>query len=125
MKIAAITIRTLMGLVFLMTSVIFFFHLYKQPEMTGPVKVFNEGVAAAVYLFPLIKIVEVICSIAFITGRYVTLAAVVIFPNIVNILLFHAFLEPSGLPLAIFLLIGDLFLAYYYRKNYTTLFAAK
>jgi len=125
MKIAAIVVRTLMGLLFLMSSVMYFFHLYHQPELTGAVKVFNDGMNAAIYLFPLVKIVELVCAIAFISGLYVPLAAVVIFPNILNIFLYHAFLAPAELPVAIFILLADLFLAYYYRKNYAMLFIAK
>jgi putative oxidoreductase len=125
MKIAAIVVRILMGLLFLMSSVMYFFHLYHQPELTGAVKTFNDGMNAAIYLFPLVKIVELVCAIAFISGLYIPLAAVVIFPNIVNILLYHAFLDPVGLPVAIFLVLANLFLAYYYRKNYAMLFVMK
>jgi putative oxidoreductase len=57
-------------------------------------------------------------------GRFVPLAVVVIFPVIVNIVLVHALLAPEGLPVAIFLLLADLFLAYYYRERYKTLVAA-
>lgn len=68
-----------------------------------------------------IKLVELICAIAFLSGRFVPLAAVVIFPITVNILLFHAFLEPSGLPVSILLLLGNLFLAWNYRDRYKSL----
>jgi len=68
-----------------------------------------------------IKLVELICAIAFLSGRFVQLAAVVIFPITVNILLFHAFLEPSGLPVSILLLLGNLFLAWNYRDRYKSL----
>lgn len=125
MKIAVIIVRTLMGLMFLFSSIVVLFNLMPQPELKGDVKLFNEGMKASVYLMPLIKIIELLCGIAFISGRFVTLAAVVIFPIIINILMFHIFLAPEGLPVAILLLLGDLFLAYNYRENYKTLFAAK
>ena len=125
MKIAVIIVRILMGLMFLFASIVVLFKLMPQPELKGSVKVFNEGIAASVYLMPLIKVIELLCGIAFITGRFVTLATVVIFPIILNILLYHAFLAPEGLPIAIFLLAGDLFLAYAYRRNYEPLFRAK
>jgi uncharacterized membrane protein YphA (DoxX/SURF4 family) len=96
-----------------------------QPELKGGVKVFMTGIEATHYLLPFIKITELLCAIAFLSGRFVPLAAVVIFPITLNILLFHAFLAPEGLPVAILLLLGNLFLAYYYRKNYATLVAAK
>ncbi len=125
MKIAIIIIRVLMGLLFLMSSVIYLFKLVPIPEQTGSVKIFNDGLNAVIYLMPLVKVIELICAIAFISGRYVTLASVVIFPIVVNIFLFHAFISHEGLPAAIFVLLSTLFLAYTNRKNYTSLFIPK
>lgn len=124
MKIAMIVIRTLMGLLLLFASVSYLFHLFPIPPMTGPTKLYNEGIAVVNLMF-YVKVIELICGLAFVSGRFVTLAVVVIFPIIINIVLFHAIVQPSGLPAGGFLLIGDLFLAYYYRKNYASLFAVK
>ena len=125
MKIAYIICRILLGIVFLFASVLVLFKLAPQPELQGNVKVFMDGVKASVYLLPLIKITELICAIAFISGRFVPLATVVLFPITLNILLYHIFLVPEGLVMAIVLLIGNLFLAYYSRKQYTSLFLSK
>jgi len=125
MKIALIIVRTLMGLMFAFASITFFFKLFPIPEMTGSVKIFNDGIAASIYLMPTVKIFELLCGLAFLSGRFVSLAAVLIFPIILNILLFHTFLQPSGIPLAVMLFLGDLFLAYYYRERYKPLFTAK
>lgn len=124
MKIAVIITRVLMGGMFLFASIVVLFNLFPQPEETGKVKVFMDGIAATGYLLTTVKIFELLCGIAFLLGRFVPLAAVVIFPIILNILMFHIFLEPSGLPIAILLMIGDLFLAYYYREKYKPLFVA-
>jgi len=125
MKIAVIIVRILVGLMFLFSSVVVLFKLVPQPELKGPVKVFMDGINASVYLLPLIKTTELICAIALITGRFVTLALVVLFPIIINIVLFHAFLGPENLPTVIALLLGILFLAYAHRKNYVSLFTVK
>lgn len=125
MKIAIIVVRILLGLMFLFASVAFFFKLAPQPEVAGSMKVFSEGMEASVYLMPVVKVIELLCAIAFLSGRFVPLATVMIFPITVNIVLVHAFLAPEGLPLAIGLLMANLFLAYAYRKNYETLLAVK
>ena len=125
MKIAVIIVRILMGLMFAFASLAFFFKLMPEPEQTGNVKIFMEGIVASVYLMKTVKIFELLCAIAFLSGRFVPLATVIIFPIILNILLFHAFLDTSGLPLAILLLLGNLFLAYYYRDRYKAMLAAK
>jgi len=125
MKIAVIIIRMLLGLLFLFSSVVYLFKLFPVPEMQGDLKLFNEGMTASVYMMPLVKITELICAVAFIFGRFVPLATVVIFPVSINIFMVHIFLAPEGLPVAIFVLLSNLFLAYTYRKNYEPLFAAK
>jgi uncharacterized membrane protein YphA (DoxX/SURF4 family) len=125
MKIASIVIRVLVGLLYAFASIAFFLKLVEAPEVTGSVKVFNDGMAASVYLMPTVKIIELLCAVAFLSGRLVPLATVVIFPITLNIFLFHAFLEPSGLAIAALLLIGNLFLAYYHRKKYKGLLTLK
>lgn len=118
MKIAAIIVRTLMGLMFAFASIMVLFHLMKEPEMTGNAKTFMIGMAASGYLLTTLKLFELVCAIAFLTGKFVPLATVVIFPIILNILLYHIFLDPSGLPVAILLMAGNLFLAWYHRDKY-------
>ena len=125
MKIAVIIVRTLMGLLFLFASITYLFRLFPQPELTGNMKLFSAGLEASGYLLYLVKVVELLCGIAFVSGRFVTFATVLIAPIIVNIFCVHALLDPRGLPVAIFLVLGNLFLAYNYRKNYQTLFVAR
>ena len=125
MKIAVMIVRTLMGLMFLFSSIVVLFKLAPQPELKGGAKLFMEGMAATVYLLPLIKVTELLCGTAFLSGRFVPLATVVIFPITVNILLYHVFLAPEGLAVAIPIFLGNLFLAYAHRKNYAPMLAAK
>ena len=125
MKIAVIIVRILMGLMFLFSSAVVLFKLMPQPEPQGVVKEFMTGVTAVVYLMPLIKITEMVCAIAFLAGRFVALANVILFPITVNIVFFHAFAEPQGLPIVILLLLGHLFLAYAYREKYKPMLTAK
>jgi putative oxidoreductase len=121
MKIALIIVRSLMGLLFLFSSITFLFKLITPPEPTGAMKIFSDGLAASVYLMPTAKIIELICGLAFLSGRFVPLAAVLIFPIIVNIFFVHAFLGPQGLPLAIFLVLANSFVIYNHRESYKPL----
>lgn len=125
MKIATIIVRVLMGLLFLFASITVLFNLFPQPELTGKVKTFMEGVNATGYLLPLIKITELLCGIAFVIGRFVPLATVVIAPIIVNIFFFHVFVDTSGLPVAIFLVLANIFLAYANWDKFKPLLEAK
>ena len=118
MKIATISVRVLMGLVFLFASITYFFKLITPPEATGDLKTFGDGLDAAVYIMPTVKVVELLCGLAFVSGRFVPLATVLIAPIIINIVLVHAFLAPSGLPLAGFLVAANCFVAFRNRDAY-------
>ena len=125
MKTAVIIVRVLVGLLLVFSSIVVLFDLVPTPELTGRVKTFQDGLEASGYLIPFIKITELICGILFISGRFVALANVIIFPVVLNIFLFHVFLASEGLPVAIFLLFAILFLAYASRNPYKNLFVAK
>jgi putative oxidoreductase len=125
MKTTVKIVRILIGILLLFSSAAYLFNLVPKPELQGDLKLFNEGIEASVYLLPLIKMTELVCGLAFITGRFVPLATVVIFPLTVNILLCHFFLAPEGLPVAVFLFLGNLALAYRYRDNFVQLVASK
>ena len=125
MKIAMIIIRTLMGLLFLFASVTFFLKLITPPPMEGVAKTFNEGLASVGYFFPLLKVTELLCGLAFVTGRFVPLATVIIAPVIVNIFFYHTLVDLSGFPVALFLVVANSFIAYYYRSSYAGLLTAK
>ncbi len=60
------------------------------------------GFMATHYLLPLVKFLEVFCSLLFLSNRYMNLAVVLTGPIVVNILCIHIFAEPAGLPVATF-----------------------
>ena len=125
MKIAIIIIRTLIGLILLYASISFFLKLSPEPEVTGNFKAFNIGLVASTYILPLAKSIELLCGLSFIVGRYVTLANILILPITLNILFINFFLSPEGIPVAVFLFLGNLFLIYTHWGNYRGLFVAK
>ena len=124
MKIAVILVRSLMGLLFLFASITYLFKLITPPPPTGAMKVFSDGLEASRYLMPTVKVIELACGLAFLSGRFVPLATVLIAPIIINILLIHAFLGPEGLPIAIFLVLANGLLAYHHRDSFKPLFKA-
>jgi putative oxidoreductase len=121
MRIALLVARSIMGLLFLFASITFLFKLMTPPEPTGALKIFTTGLEASIYLMPTVMIVELICGIAFLSGRFVPLAAVLISPIIVNIFFVHVFLAPEGLPVAILLVLANSFVAYSHRDSYKSL----
>ena len=125
MKIVMIIVRTLMGLLFLFGAVAYFFNLVTPPPLEGAMKTFNEGLAASGYFFTLLKVTELVCGLLLLTGRFVPLALVILSPIIVNIFFVHTLLDRSGLPVAIFLVLANFFLAYCYRDAFKPLLTPK
>lgn len=125
MKIAVIIVRILIGLMFLMASITYFLNFAPPPELTGNAKAFTDGLTASGYVMPVVKFIELLCGLAFVAGRFVALAIVLIFPIALNILLTNLFLLPGGLPIVIPLFLGILFLAFAYIENYKPMLSAK
>ena len=122
MKIATIIVRVLIGLLLLFASVSFFLKLAPEQVATGNFKAFQIGLVASSYLIPLAKAVELLCGLSYVTGKYVSLANILILPITVNILFINYFMAPEGLPIAIPLFLGNLFLIYRYWENYKSVF---
>lgn len=124
MKIATIIIRSLIGLLLLFSSISYFLHLFPEPSLSGNMKLFNDGIKASGYLMPLVKTIEFVCGLSFITAKFNKLTYILLMPVTVNIICTHIFLAPDGIPLAAFLLLGNLFLIYSKWDSYKDLFTA-
>ena len=122
MKIATIVVRVLIGLFLLFASISYFLKLMPEPVTTGDFKAFQLGLVASTYLMPLAKAVELLAGFSYVTGKYVTLANIVVLPVTLNILLINYFLAPATLPIAIVLFLANIFLIYRYWDNYKTVF---
>jgi putative oxidoreductase len=128
MHMSMLIARIILGLIFFIFGLNFFFHFIPnnvQPE--GRAAAFLGGLFQSGYIFPLIKVIETLAGILLLANRYVPLVLVILMPISINILLFHSVLEPGGTPIAISLLIivTQLFLAWSYRNSYKQLFLAR
>ena len=78
---------------------------------------FEGGLFGAGYFFPLLKVVETVSGVFLLVNKYTALFLLIIFPITLNIFLFHAFLEPSGLTMAGPMILINIFLGYAYPQN--------
>jgi hypothetical protein len=76
-------------------------------------------------MFPLIKVVEIVGGALLRSNRYVPPALAIVAPNVVNIVLFHAFLAPGGLGVALVVLALELFTAWSYRDAFASMLHAR
>lgn len=127
-KTTVLIARILLGLIFFVFGLNFFFQFIpQQAAPTGNAGIFMGGLFQSGYIFPVIKVIEVLCGILLLAGRFVPLVLIVLMPISINILLFHTVLMPGGAPITISLLIivSQLYLAWCYRSYYQQLFVAK
>ena len=122
LRITAIVLRYLLGVIFLFFGLNGFFQFIPNFEVTGAAATYMQGLGAAPYFFPLLKGLEVIAAIFLLTGRYIPLGIAILGPISLHIFLFHVFLTPLN-PVAILVLLGDAFLAYAYKEHFSGIFA--
>ena len=92
-----------------------------MPEAAGN---FMGALAATGYFFTFLKIVETLCGLLLLIGRFVPLALCVLAPVVINIVLFHLFLAPGGILFGLIALILGLYLAWCYRSSFSGVLAA-
>ena len=117
--------RILLGLIFLVFGLNFFLHFIPQPPMPAAAGAFAGAMFATGYLFTLVKVIEVTCGALLLAGRFVPLALALLAPIVINIVCFHAFLAPQGMPLPLVVLALEVFLAWSFRGAYRPMLAAR
>lgn len=122
---AQVAARILFGLLFFVFGLNGFLRFWPQPPVPGAAGAFFGALAATGYMFPLIKGVEVVGGAMLLANRYVPLALALLAADVVNIVLFHAFLAPAGVGLAIVILLLEVYLAWTYRDAYRPMLAAR
>jgi putative oxidoreductase len=100
MRIASTIARYLLGVIFVVFGLNGFLHFISMPPPTGLAGQFMEALFASHYVV-VVFLVQLIGGALLLTGFYVPLGLTLLAPVIVNIVCFHAFMEPGGLPLAI------------------------
>src|SRR6266566_1705712 len=100
MRIACVIARYLAGVIFLVIGLNGFLNFIPLPPPGGVAGQFIGALYVSHYLWVIFAF-QVIAGVLLLVNRYVPLAVAVLAPVIVNILSFHALMDPSGLPLAL------------------------
>ena len=124
MKIATIIARVLLGLVFFVFGIAFFFNLIKMPPPPpGHAGEFMTAMFSSHYIHA-VKVFEVIGGLLLLIGRFVPLGLTLLAPVIVNILFYDIFLDSTALPMGIVILALEIFLIWRYRSAFAGLVKA-
>lgn len=123
MKIAAIIARVLLGLMFVVFGSNAFLHFLPMPPMSGPAGDFITAMYTTGYLYA-IGALEVIGGALLLIGKYVPLGLLLLGPVIVNIVLYHIFMDRTGLGMAAVVALLSLLLLWRYRDAFAGLLRA-
>ena len=124
MKIASLIARYLLGLIFVVFGANGFLHFIPMPPPPGVAGQFM-GALFVSHVLVVIFLLQLAGGVLLLAGRYVPLALVLLGPVIVNIVLFHAFMAPSGLPLATVVVVLWLLVAWSVRSAFEGIFLQK
>lgn len=117
--------RLFLGLVFTTFGLNFFLHFLPTPAPVPRAAAFAGALFSSGYLFPLLKTTEVVAGLLLLGNRFVPLALAILAPIVINVVGFHLFLAPAGLPLVLAILAAELYLAWTYRAAFAPMLRAR
>ncbi|MBR0650479.1 hypothetical protein GXW78_12460 [Roseomonas terrae] len=118
--------RVLLGLLFLVGALDGFYWMATgqslvQPPTSAAGLRFEDALKDSGFLWPLMKVVDLIAAIGLLTNRAPAAALLLLLPIITVIILFHIVLNPQGMPVAILLALMTGTMLYAYRDRYAAL----
>lgn len=126
-RVLPVAARILMGLMFFIFGLNGFLHFIPQPKTPIPegAVAFAGALMKTGYMFPLVFGTQTLVGALLLINRFVPLALALIAPIIVGIVAFHVFLAPSGMAMAIVILVLELYLAWAYRGTFRPMLAMR
>ncbi|WP_394614256.1 hypothetical protein JNUCC0626_30910 [Lentzea sp. JNUCC 0626] len=126
-RYATVVTRVLTGLLFATTGLNGFLMFMPAPDpstMAPGGVAFNVALYETGYMLQLTCGVQLVAGLLLVAGRFVPLALALLAPVIVNIFLFHVFLEPSGTAMALVVVAAEIGLAWAYRDKFRPMLKA-
>lgn len=125
MKLAATIARNLLGLIFVVFGLNGFLNFIKQPPPTDPNAIhFFTGVAMSHYAYMFFGF-QLIAGLLLLSGYFVPLALVILAAELVNILTFHATMNPAGFAPGLVCTVLWVLVFLRYRRSFEPLLKAK
>lgn len=115
-------VSILLGLTLITFGLNKFFSFMPVMELSAPGLEFMGAFVKIGYGMTAVAIVEIITGILIATNKYRALALVILFPVMLNALLFHLFLDPENILPAVLAVLMNIFLMYSSRNKYAPLF---
>ena len=124
MKNAILIVRILMGAMLIVFGLNKFLQFMSMPPPAPEMGAFMEALFATGYIFPLIAVIEIATGILFLANKFTALAAILLFPVMLNAFLAHLFLDPAGIGAAALIISMNVFLFFANKVKYNEVLKA-
>jgi putative oxidoreductase len=124
MKTVSLLARILLGLIFVFFGLNGFLNFIPMPPPTGLAGQYLGALFVSHYLVA-VFLLQLAGGSLLLANRFVPLALVLLGPVVVNVLLFHATMDPAGLPLALVVTVLWLTVFFGVRQAFTGVFASR
>src|SRR4029453_4985901 len=125
MKIVTLVARLLLGLIGVVFGLNGFLNFLNMGPMPSGLAGQFIGALAQSHYFWVVAALQVAGGALLLVNRFVPLGLVLLGPVIVNIILYHLFIFPSGIGLPIGVVILWLIVFYAHRQNFSGIFAQR
>jgi putative oxidoreductase len=125
MRIVALIARLLLGLIAVVFGLNGFLNFLSMGPMPSGLAGQFIGALALSHYFWVVAALQIVGGALLLVNRYVPLGLVLLGPVIVNILLYHVFLNPTGIGLAILVAVLWLIVFYWHRQYFSGLFVQR
>ncbi len=121
MKLSATIARYLLGIIFVIFGLNGFMHFLPQPPQTNPLAIqFFVTVFSSHFAYMFFSI-QLIAGLMLLSGFFVPLALILLAAELVNILTFHATMDPAGFLPGLVATVLWLIVFFQYRISFTNL----
>lgn len=114
--------RYLLGVLYFVFGINGFLQFIPLPPPSLEGGAFLGALFATGYMFPMIKVTEIVGGLLLLTGFAFPFALIILAPITLNIFVYHLMLDPSGMLLPIVIAVLHLTLGYIHFNRFKSLF---
>lgn len=115
-------VRILLGVILLVFGANKFFGFIPLPELPEQANNFMTSLGATGYVLKIVGVLEIVIGALLLMKKWVAFALTLLAPISINILLFHLFLDVTGIGGALIVAVLNGILIYKYWTHYKSLF---
>lgn len=115
-------VRILLGVILLVFGANKFFGFIPLPELPEQANNFMTSLGATGYVLKIVGVLEIVIGALLLMKKWVAFALTLLAPISINILLFHLFLDVTGIGGALLVAVLNGILIYKYWTHYKSLF---